>query len=82
MDSESQELSFEEALARLETLVEEMEEGTVPLATLVDKYAEGTRFLRVCESRLEEAELKVQKLSRSPQGANELEDFSPEEDPL
>jgi exodeoxyribonuclease VII small subunit len=59
---------FEEALKRLEDVVEAMEAGDLPLESLLAKFEEGTRLVKVCQSKLEEAELKIQKLEKSPSG--------------
>lgn len=61
-------LSFEQALEKLEKLVGRMEEGDIPLSELLEKYESGTALLRVCESRLKEAELKIEQLRASPAG--------------
>lgn len=53
-------LPFEEALEQLESLVSAMEDGAIPLADLVAKYQEGTRLLKVCQTRLKDAELKIE----------------------
>ena len=55
-------LTFEEALKNLEAIIEELETGDVPLADLVDKYEKGTALLKTCNERLDEAELKIEKL--------------------
>jgi exodeoxyribonuclease VII small subunit len=57
-------ISFEDALSRLEALVESMESGEVPLADLLAKFEEGNKLLKVCESRLKEAELKIEVLKK------------------
>jgi exodeoxyribonuclease VII small subunit len=67
-------LSFEAALAKLETIVDSMESGDVPLAELLAKYEEGSKLLKVCESRLKDAELKIEKLKKTKDGA-EFEPF-------
>lgn len=59
---DGEEPAFEEALAKLEGLVSEMEDGTIPLADLVTKFEEGSKLLKVCQKRLGEAELKIEKL--------------------
>lgn len=61
-------LPFEEALARLETLIEGMEEGEVPLAALVDQFEEGSALLRLCQKRLGEAELRIEALKKTEHG--------------
>lgn len=70
-------LSFENALTKLETIVDSMEQGEVPLAELLAKYEEGTKLLQVCESRLKDAELKIEKLKKSKAGAAAFEPFVP-----
>ncbi len=67
--------SFEAALAKLESIVETMEQGDVPLAELLGKYEEGTRLLRHCEARLKEAELKIEKLKKEKDGTVGFEKF-------
>jgi exodeoxyribonuclease VII small subunit len=61
-------LPFEEALQKLESIVETMESGELPLETLLTRFEEGTRLVKVCQSKLEEAELKIQKLEKNPAG--------------
>jgi len=56
-------LSFEAALDELEAIIEAMEEGETPLADLVAKFEEGTKLLKHCQSKLNEAELKIEKLN-------------------
>jgi|TARA_B110000495_G_C22912724_1_gene533055 exodeoxyribonuclease VII small subunit len=62
MSEKAEDATFEEALKNLEKLIEMMESGDVPLAQLVEKYAEGDKLLKTCESRLKEAELKIEQL--------------------
>jgi len=62
-------LSFEAALTKLETIVDSMEQGEVPLAELLAKYEEGSKLLKICEGRLKDAELKIEKLKKSKDGA-------------
>jgi exodeoxyribonuclease VII small subunit len=73
----SAKLSFEAALTRLEAIVDAMEQGEVPLAELLSKYEEGSKLLRVCEARLKEAELKIEKLKKLKDGSAALEPFAP-----
>ena len=61
-------MPFEDALKKLETVVEAMESGDLPLETLLAKYEEGSRLVRVCQAKLEEAELKIQKLEKTAAG--------------
>ena len=68
-------LSFEAALTKLETIVDAMEQGEVPLAELLAKYEEGTKLLKACESRLKEAELKIDQLRKQKDGSAAFEPF-------
>jgi exodeoxyribonuclease VII small subunit len=61
-------LSFEDALLRLEELVERLEEGKVPLEESLAAFAEGTRLVKLCQERLERAELTIKELSESGGG--------------
>jgi exodeoxyribonuclease VII small subunit len=63
-----QPLSFEDALSQLESIVETMESGDVPLADLLAKFEEGNKLLKVCESRLKDAEMKIELLKKQKDG--------------
>lgn len=69
MDAKESKLSFESALTKLETVVESMESGDVPLAELLQHFEEGSKLLKVCETRLKEAELKIEQLKKTKDGA-------------
>jgi exodeoxyribonuclease VII small subunit len=45
-----------------------MESGDVPLADLLAKFEQGTKLLKVCESRLKDAELKIEQLKKQKDG--------------
>ena len=70
-------LSFEDALNQLETIVETMESGDVPLADLLTKFEEGTKLLKVCETRLKDAEMKIELLKKQKDGVT-FSAFAPE----
>jgi exodeoxyribonuclease VII small subunit len=65
----SEELPFEEALEKLEAIVDAMESDELPLESLLARFEEGTRLARQCQARLAEAELKIQQLEKQPDGA-------------
>ena len=75
MDAPDAKLSFEAALAQLETIVESMESGEVPLAELLAKFEDGTKLLKLCEARLKDAELKIEQLKRQKDGSVAFEKF-------
>jgi exodeoxyribonuclease VII small subunit len=62
-------LPFEEAMKRLEAIVDAMESGDLPLETLLSRYEEGMKLARVCQSKIADAELKIQQLEKNAQGA-------------
>ena len=55
-------LSFEEALAQLERIVAELESGQAPLERSIDIYERGAALKAHCETRLEAARLRVEKI--------------------
>lgn len=60
--------SFEEALKRLEEIVRQMEQGSVSLEESLRLFEEGTALVRQCGTQLDEAELKVVRLMKGPDG--------------
>lgn len=52
-------ISFEENLARIETLVTELERPAVPLDEAIACYEEGISLIRTCQKLLTEAEQKI-----------------------
>jgi exodeoxyribonuclease VII small subunit len=54
---------FEDALRRLETLVDDLERGEPELSTALDKYEEGVKLLVKCQAELDRAERSVALLS-------------------
>ncbi len=78
METKDAKLSFEDALAQLETIVESMESGEVPLAELLAKFEQGTKLLKVCEARLKDAELKIEQLKKQKDGTVTFEKFETE----
>lgn len=54
--------SFESSLKKLEEIVEQLEEPDLPLDKSLKLFEEGIKQARFCETRLSEAEGKVEKL--------------------
>lgn len=63
-----EELPFEQALEKLEAIVEEMESDELPLERLLQRFEEGTRLAAQCQKQLDDAELKIQKLDQTLAG--------------
>lgn len=67
--------AFEEALKKLEGIVEAMESDDLPLETLISKYEEGSKLVKICQEKLAEAELKIQKLEKTADGEVKVKPF-------
>ena len=63
-----QEMPFEEAMQKLETIVDAMESGELPLESLMAKFEEGTRLAKICQAKLAQAEVKIQQLEKNATG--------------
>ncbi|MEM0921627.1 MAG: exodeoxyribonuclease VII small subunit [Pseudomonadota bacterium] len=72
------EMSFEEALAELETVVAQLEGGQVPLDQSITLYERGDALKKHCEARLADAELKVQKIVAGSDGTVSAQPFDAE----
>ena len=55
-------LTFEQALAKLEEIVSQIEEGEISLEDSIDKYGEGIKLITQCRTILDSAEKKIQML--------------------
>src|SRR5258708_25852905 len=71
-------LTFESAIQRLEKIVADMEEAELPLEDVLKKYEEGTGLVRFCSQKLDEAEKKVEILTKKTDGSVTLEPFEAE----
>lgn len=71
------ELTFEESLEKLESIVSSLEKGDVPLNESIKLFEEGTELISNCNKLLEEAEQKIKILQIGDNG--ELEELPFEE---
>jgi exodeoxyribonuclease VII small subunit len=62
------EISFEEALKKLGSIVQAMESDDLPLEKLLSNYEEGMRMYQTCQSRLAAAEIRIQQIERDAAG--------------
>jgi exodeoxyribonuclease VII small subunit len=74
------EIKFEKALARLEEIVQKLEQGDLPLEQSLKLFEEGIRLSRICNTRLEEAERKVEILLKDKAGNMIPKPFEEEEE--
>ena len=68
-------LSFEEALAELEKIVQRLEAGDVPLEDSIRIYERGAALKAHCESKLKAAQLKVEQIVVGPDGKPRSQPF-------
>jgi len=66
------EIKFEEALKKLEKIVEDLEKGDLSLDEALKKYQEGIELSRLCSQRLENAKKKIDILVKNKKGEFEL----------
>ncbi len=67
--TEKKKITFEGALARLEQIVAQIEEGEVSLEESIEKYAEGIKLIKQCRTILDGAEKKIQILAEADDGS-------------
>jgi exodeoxyribonuclease VII small subunit len=64
-------MSFEQALAELESIVGKLESGQAPLEESIELYGRGAALKAHCEKKLEAARLRVEKIVVGTGGAPE-----------
>lgn len=69
MESSVETLSFEQALAELESIVRDLEQGNVPLEKSIELYSRGEALRKKCDGLLKAAEEKVEKIQLNASGA-------------
>ena len=69
--------SFEKNLERLDGIVRELEDADLPLEKALHLYEEGMKLSEVCHKQLEEAEGKVEILTKKAGGKVVAEPFDP-----
>lgn len=68
--------SIESSLARLETIVTDIESNPPPLEILIERYEEGVNLLKICQQKLTAAEKKIELITRNTEGKSLLEPFN------
>jgi exodeoxyribonuclease VII small subunit len=62
--SEEKELTFEEAMQKLEEIVEKLEEGNVPLEQAISFFQEGMKLSKFCHDKLQHVEKQMEYILR------------------
>lgn len=74
-----EEIKFEEALERLESIVKKMEQGEMTLEESLDAFEEGIKLSRFCSKKLDDIERRVEVLLKGNNGIT-IKQFTGEED--
>jgi len=79
----NKEKSFEEAMVRLEEILDKMNSGSVTLEESLALYEEADKLIELSSTRLADAEKKIEKLMKNRQGELELNtNGEPKREPL
>jgi exodeoxyribonuclease VII small subunit len=70
-------ITFEQAIEELETIINRLEEGDVPLDETIKLYEKGSELKDFCEKILKSAEVKIQKINQKTKNKEiTIEDYS------
>jgi exodeoxyribonuclease VII small subunit len=64
----SNDISFEDAVEKLDSIVEEMESDDLPLDKMLVSYEEGAKLVKLCEEKLKAAETRITQLEENLEG--------------
>ncbi len=70
-----EDIPFEEAMGKLETIVGELEGGDLPLERSLELFEQGVRLSRACVQRLDAAERRIEILTKDARGVDRPEPF-------
>ena len=62
------EIKFEKAIQRLEKIFDDLEKGEMDIDKSLEIFEEGIKMSRVCSKKLNEAEAKIEKLTKGQKG--------------
>ena len=63
--NKEQNITFEQAIEELETIINRLEEGDVPLDETIKLYEKGSELKHFCEKKLQSAEVKIKKINQN-----------------
>jgi exodeoxyribonuclease VII small subunit len=69
-------MSFETALAELETIVKRLETGNAKLDDAISSYERGALLKQHCEAKLREAQVRVDRIVMGADGSPTVEELS------
>ena len=75
-DKNTENMTFETAMTRLEQIVMQLEGGKVTLDESLSLYEEGIALVKLCSGRLDEAEQKIKIIRTTADGIKTEEDFN------
>ena len=70
-----EQITFEEAIKELENIVDDLERGEVSLEEAVSAYERGSKLKNICQERLNDARMKVEKIKQDESGQISIENF-------
>lgn len=73
-------LTFEEAMAKLEEVVKDLEDENISLDSAMEKFEEGVKLSELCLKKLNEAEKKIEELTRTENGQLKVSKIDLKED--
>ena len=76
--SNSKPKNFESSLEELERIVRELEQGELALEKSLELFEQGVKLSRECQERLNQAERRIEMLTRDNQGRAIVTAFEPE----
>ena len=74
------EIKFEKAIQRLEKIVDDLEKGEMDIDKSLEIFEEGIKMSRICSKKLNEAEAKIEKLTKDQKGELVTELFPVEDE--
>ncbi|MDA1284458.1 MAG: exodeoxyribonuclease VII small subunit [Proteobacteria bacterium] len=73
MNKKNDKLNFEDSLMRLEEIAELLESENTPLEESISLFEEGITLKELCEEKLKNAKLKIEKIIKSKNSISTVE---------
>lgn len=74
--NEQNDLKFEEAMEKLEQIVEQLEKGGLDLEKSLEKFTTGIELIKYCSKELDKAEEKIEMVLKEDEEFGEIVDFN------